>query len=65
MKKAKAVLHHDDPPCNARLNNRYCPECKFHPDMQSICLMTYCPECDYPLEKMKCPKCGKKFKSPF
>ena len=36
-KKADMVLHHNDPPCTARLENGFCPECKFVPDMQNTC----------------------------
>jgi len=56
--RAKLVLHHDDPPCVARLSDGYCNECRYVPDMQSTCLYSYCPSCDVPLKKMKCPKCG-------
>jgi len=59
--KVKKVLHHDDPPCRARLVNGYCPKCNFTPDMQSICFWFYCPVCDIPLEKLKCPRCKKTF----
>ena len=40
--KTKRVLHHDDPPCTARLNDGFCPKCKLRPDMQSTCLYLYC-----------------------
>lgn len=66
--KAKMVLHHDDPPCTARLTTheggRWCPKCKLHPDMQSTCFYFYCPHCDVRLKKIKCPRCGQVFKSP-
>ena len=64
MLKAKMVLHHDDPPCAARLNNGYCTECKFVPDMQSTCLYFYCPSCDCHLKNLKCPRCGQTFEKP-
>ncbi len=60
----KKVLHHDDPPCTARLDDGFCQTCKFRPDMQSTCLYLYCPSCDKRLKKLKCPKCGKVFKHP-
>lgn len=41
--EAKLVMHHDDPPCEARLElDGRCPECKLHPDMQSTCFYYYC-----------------------
>jgi len=61
---AKKVFHHDDPPCNARLVDRYCPECKFHPDIQSLCIYYYCPSCDVPLVNLKCDKCQHSFEIP-
>lgn len=62
--KAKLVLHHDDSPCEARLVNGFCPECKFVPDMQSTYFWYYCPSCDVPLKKLKCPQCEKIFERP-
>jgi len=60
MKKAKLVLHHDDPPCYERLNSDgSCPVCKLHPDMQSTALHYYCPRCDLPLKDRRCPACGR------
>lgn len=59
--KAKLVLHHDDPPCQVRLIDGYCDECKLTPDMQSTCFYYYCPVCDVRLVKMKCPACEKTF----
>ena len=59
--KAEIVLHHDDPPCNARLKNGFCPECKLRPDMQSLCFYFYCPSCNIRLDKMKCPNCKETF----
>ncbi len=64
LAEAKLVLHHDDPPCAARLDNGFCHECNFTPDMQSTCFYFYCPICDVPLKKMACPKCGQTFKRP-
>ncbi len=62
MRKAKMVLHHDDPPCEAKLVNGHCPECGIHPDMQSTAIWYYCPDCGVPLKKgMRCPKCGGEF----
>ncbi len=66
--KAKMVMHHDDPPCEERLvirdGGRYCPACRLHLDMQSLCLWSYCPECDEPLKKMECSKCGQIYERP-
>ncbi len=62
--KAKTVLHHDDPPCTARLDNGFCRECGLTPDTQSICFYFYCPSCDCPLANLKCPKCKRTFKRP-
>lgn len=59
--EAKGVLHHDDPPCAARLEKGFCPRCKFLPDTQSTCLRFYCPVCDVLLEKSQCPKCKQDF----
>lgn len=65
VQKAKMVLHHDDPPCDARLvGNGFCLECELFPDMQSTCLIAYCPSCDCPLKNMKCPKCNQTFVMP-
>jgi len=61
MPETKTVMHHDDPPCYARLKNGYCPECRFTPDMQSLALYTYCVACDKPLNNMTCPTCGRHF----
>lgn len=62
--KAKMVLHHDDPPCTARLDNGFCTKCDLTPDMQSTCFYFYCSSCDIRLKKLKCPQCGQVFKSP-
>ena len=62
--KADLVLHHDDPPCEARLKEGYCPECRLRPDMQSTCLWPYCPSCKVPLRKLRCPGCGQDFENP-
>ena len=62
--KVKFVLHHDDPPCTARLNDGFCQKCHLRPDMQSTCLYLYCPSCNRRLKKLKCPKCGQAFKHP-
>ncbi len=60
---AKMILHHDDPPCTARLNDGFCPECRVVPDMQSTCFLYYCPVCDIQVTNdMKCTKCGETFK---
>jgi hypothetical protein len=59
--KAEMVLHHDDPPCDARLVDGYCPPCGFTPDMQSTAFHYYCPTCHTPLKKMKCRVCKKTF----
>ena len=66
MPKAKLVLHHDDPPCTARLeDNGYCRKCRLHPDMQSTCFYFYCPTCNVRLRKdMKCPQCGQAHERP-
>jgi hypothetical protein len=61
--KPKYILHHDDPPCNARLTPRGdCKECGLHPDMQSTSLWPYCPNCDTPLKNMTCPRCNRTYK---
>ena len=62
--EAKKVFHHDDPPCKARLNGRFCPECKIQPDTQSLAIYYYCPKCDVPLKNMVCPKCQEVFTRP-
>ena len=60
---AKKALHHDDPPCEAKLDERGdCPVCKLHPDMQSTAFHFCCPDCDVPLLRMRCPDCGTKFR---
>lgn len=65
METAKKILYHDDPPCQARLDeNGDCPDCKTHPDMQSLAIWHYCPTCDLPLKKLCCPKCKKAFEKP-
>lgn len=76
LKDVIRVMHHDDPPCETRLDNGYCPDCKFVPDMQSLALWSYCKACQVPLEGilklqkegggfekgiMKCPKCKETF----
>ena len=61
LTEGKKVLHHDDPPCTARLKNGFCPKCKLRPDMQSTCLYLYCLACDRRLKNMKCPKCGQTY----
>ncbi len=59
------VLHHDDPPCNSRLINGYCPVCNLTPDMQSTAFHLYCPNCNAILDDdHKCSKCGQTFKRP-
>ncbi|MDD5290445.1 MAG: hypothetical protein PHT40_04640 [Patescibacteria group bacterium] len=64
MTEPKWVMHHDDPPCEARLNDdNICPECGFVPDMQSTCFYAYCPVCNLRLKKMQCPRCKKTYKS--
>jgi len=61
-RKAKLVLHHDDPPCDTRLlEDGTCPRCGYNPDMQSTCFYYYCPDCDVKLKKMDCPICKKEF----
>lgn len=63
--KAKMVLHHDDPPCRARLNYGFSKSAMFFPDTQSRRLLPYCPlSCDCPLKNLKCPKCKRTFKRP-
>lgn len=64
MVGAKMVLHHDDPPCRARLYNGFCYECNLVPDMQSTCFLFFCPSCDCHLKNFKCPKCGQIFERP-
>ena len=59
------VLHHDDPPCTARLDeDGTCPACGFVPDTQSTCLRYYCPACDCLLRNLACPQCGQTFSRP-
>ncbi|HXK36931.1 MAG TPA: hypothetical protein VJ553_05100 [Candidatus Paceibacterota bacterium] len=63
--KAKMVLHHDDPPCGARLEpTGRCGLCNLFPDMQSTALWPYCPACDVPLKGMRCPECRHAFEKP-
>jgi len=65
MIKAKMVLHHDDPPCTARLDeNGYCPKCNLTPDIQNTRLYPYCPTCNLSLKEMKCPNCKWMFRNP-
>lgn len=65
---AKKVFYHDDPPCNARLTTmdggRWCPECRLHPDMQSLAISWHCPDCDIPLHDLECTKCNREFQLP-
>ncbi len=61
-RKAEWIMHHDDSPCTARLENGYCPKCRFVPDMQSTCFYFYCPDCKVQLNKITCPQCEKTFK---
>ncbi len=62
--KAKMVLHHDDPPCEAKLFHGYCQECNITPDTQSTALYPYCTKCDCKLADLKCPQCNKVFLNP-
>ena len=63
--KAKLVLHHDDPPCTARLDaNGNCPECGVHPYMQSTAFHYYCTICRVPLKNMTCIVCRTAFEKP-
>lgn len=66
--KAKMVLHHDDPPCTARLSTknggRWCPKCELHPNMQSTLFYFYCPFCDMSLKNLKCSNCKQVFEHP-
>lgn len=65
MAEAKLVLHHDDPPCAARLESYgFCPKCNCHPDTQSTATYCYCPVCDVKLEYLRCPLCRKIFEMP-
>lgn len=64
VKKPNMVLHHDDPPCTARLKDGFCPGCKLKPDTQSTCIYLYCPACASPLKDLKCPYCEQTFKAP-
>ncbi len=65
MREAIWILHHDDPPCEARLFKCFCVECNVHPDMQSRRLYLYCPDCDVPLGSgLQCPECSEYFKKP-
>jgi len=64
--EAKLVMHHDDPPCEARLDSNYCcPECGFPPDMRCMALYFYCPTCDMKLKDMKCPICKQTFEPTY
>lgn len=63
--------HHDDSPCEelleplGRHGGNYCPECKIHPDTQSICLKAYCPHCQIILSKdLICRECEVQFVRP-
>lgn len=61
-RRPKNVLHHDDPPCEGRLDRfGRCEECGIVPDMQSTCLIHCCPDCNERLKDSQCPKCLKKF----
>jgi hypothetical protein len=62
--KARLVLHHDDPPCQARLHDGHCRVCDIHPDMQSTALWYYCPTCVIPLKDLTCPACKQTFEKP-
>ncbi|MFH1667693.1 MAG: hypothetical protein ABH884_01545 [Candidatus Komeilibacteria bacterium] len=60
--RATAVFYHDDPPCNARLeDDGTCKHCKVHPDTQSKCIYYHCPKCGVRLIKMRCPECQRVF----
>lgn len=61
VEKGKRVMHHDDPPCTARLDDGFCNKCNVLPDMQSLAIYLYCPKCDCVLIKLECPKCKKFF----
>ncbi len=63
MRKSLWGLHHDDPPCFAKLVNGYCLVCKYPPDMQSTAFHRYCPDCKVELDgkTMKCPNCDQTF----
>ncbi len=63
IRGAVRVLHHDDPPCTARLKDGYCESCELRPDMQSTALYPYCPKCDIPLKSSRCSDCKKNFKT--
>lgn len=63
MRVADLVAHHDDG-CTARLQNGFCPACKYWPDMQSIVLVFYCPSCLCVLQQMHCPQCQERFQKP-
>lgn len=63
--QSKTVYHHNDPPCNARLDeDGHCPSCRLSPDTQSVVLRHYCPECDVLLNVEECPKCGVAYSLP-
>ncbi len=60
--KPMYVLHHDDPPCQARLRAGSCPVCNLHPDTQNTAFWPYCPLCEIPLSKtLRCPACKKQY----
>ena len=62
--KAKSVFYHDDTPCTARLENGFCPECKFVPDIQSLALEYQCPSCKIRLRDLVCPSCKTTYERP-
>jgi hypothetical protein len=68
LRKAIYLAHHDDPPCEEKLEKirggNYCPKCKIHPDTQSISLRAYCPDCKVLLKNLKCRTCSTQFQKP-
>ncbi len=51
--KAKKAFYHDDPPCQALLNQAThdCEKCSIHPDTQSKAIGYHYPICNILLQK--------------
>lgn len=59
------IPHHDDPPCETRLDQSgFCPNCEHTPNKENTALRFYCSECKVLLGDMKCPRCNRIFTHP-